>query len=188
MWSNTNPASGHGSFLSPDSLPGHLFARRHVREETETDRTALRPQVQVQIRSQTHRLTRHAVTATRPRSKRSERTALRPEAERQIPPQFRIDIVTLPRHVACQSSMHPEPHSVLPIHCRTSTRNRHRRSTWAGVSWPNDDGIGESVSEHIGRTLAATRTARCTRGVTRPCEPSSEYLRARRRASSSRRN
>jgi hypothetical protein len=50
--------------------------------------------------------------------------------------------------------MHPEPHSVLPIHCRTSTRNRHRRSTWAGVSWPNDDGIGVSGGDNIDRTLA----------------------------------
>ena len=48
-----------------------------------------------------------------------------------------IDIVTLPRHVACQSSMHREPHSVLPIHCRTSTRTGIDVQTWAGVSWPN---------------------------------------------------
>ena len=39
-----------------------------------------------------------------------------------------------------------EPHSVLPIHSRTSTRNRHRRSTWAGVSWPNDDGTARAAA------------------------------------------
>jgi hypothetical protein len=34
MWSNTNRwPPGHGSFLSPGSLPGHFFARRHVREK-----------------------------------------------------------------------------------------------------------------------------------------------------------
>ena len=42
---------------------------------------------------------------------------------------------------------------MLPIHSRTSTRNRHRRSTWAGVSWPNDDGIGASGGDNIGRTF-----------------------------------
>jgi hypothetical protein len=114
------------------------------------------------------------------------RFGLRPE--RQIRSHFRIDIVTLPRHVACQSSMHPEPHSVLPNHNRTSTRNRHRRSRWAGVSWPNDDGIGASDGENIDHTLARTRTTRSTRSVTGPCAPSSERLPVRLRASCSRRN
>ena len=81
-----------------------------------------------------------------------------------------------------------EPHSVLPIHSRTSTRNRHRRSTWAGVSWPNDDGIGASGGDNIDRTLARTRTTRSTRSVTSICAPLSERLPVRRRASCSRRN
>ena len=114
------------------------------------------------------------------------RFGLRPE--RKIRPHFRIDIVTLPRHVACQSSMHPEPHSVLPIRSRTSTLNRHRRSTWAGVSWPNDDGIGASGGDNIDRTLARTRTTRSTRSVTSLCVLLSERLPVRRRASYSKRN
>ena len=71
--------------------------------------------------------------------------------------------VTAPRLSVVDAS---EPHSVLPIHGRTSTRNRHRRSTWAGVSWPNDDGIGASGGDNIGRTFARTRTTRSTRSVT----------------------
>ena len=81
-----------------------------------------------------------------------------------------------------------EPHSVLPIQSRTSTRNRHRRSTWAGVSWPNDDGIGASGGDNIGRTFARTRTTRSTRGVTSICALSSERLPVRLRGSCSRRN
>jgi hypothetical protein len=125
---------------------------------------------------------------TRPRSKRSERTALRPRPKRQIRPDFRFDIVTLPRPFACQSSMQPEPHSVLPIHCRTSTRNRHRRSRWAGVSWPNDDGIGASGGDNIDRTFARTRTTRSMRSVTSLCALSSERLPVRLRANCSRHN
>ena len=81
-----------------------------------------------------------------------------------------------------------EPHSVLPIHSRTSTRNRHRRSTWAGVSWPNDDGIGASGGDNIGRTFARTGTTRSTRSVTSICALSSERLPVRLRGSCSRRN
>jgi hypothetical protein len=67
---------------------------------------------------------------TRPRRKQSERTALRPQARA-------IDPSTLQnrhRHAATARRLSvvdaSAPHSVLPIHCRTSTRNRHRRSTW----------------------------------------------------------
>jgi hypothetical protein len=81
-----------------------------------------------------------------------------------------------------------EPHSVLPIHCRTSTRNRHRRSTWAGVSWPNDDGIDASGGDNIDRTPARTRTARSTRNVTSLCALSSARLPVRLLASYSRHN
>jgi hypothetical protein len=80
------------------------------------------------------------------------------------------------------------PHSVLPIQCRTSTRNRHRRSTWAGVSWPNNDDIGASGGDNIDRTFARTRTARSTRSVTSLCVLLSERLPVRRRASYSKRN
>jgi hypothetical protein len=108
--------------------------------------------------------------------------------QRQIRPDFRIDIVqaaTARRLSVVDAS---EPHSVLPIHCRTSTRNRHRRSTWAGVSWPNEDGISASGGDNIDRTPARTRTARSTRNVTSRCALSSERLPVRLRASCSRRN
>jgi hypothetical protein len=80
---------------------------------------------------------------------------------------------------AALSAAHPQ---------QNSTRNRHRRSTWAGVSWPNDDDIGASGGENIGRTLARTRTTRSLRCVTSHCAPSSEHLPVRLRASCSRRN
>ncbi len=47
---------------------------------------------------------RHA--RQRPRIARPDRTALRPQARAPDPSNFRIDIVTRARHVACQSSMH----------------------------------------------------------------------------------
>ena len=126
---------------------------------------------------------------TRPRIMRSDRTALRPQAKAPDPSRhFRFDIVTLPRPHRLSVVDASEPHSVLPIHSRTSTRNRHRRSTWAGVSWPNDDDIGASGGDNIGRTLARTRTTRSTRSVTSLCALSSEHLPVRRRASCSRRN
>ena len=124
---------------------------------------------------------------TRPRSKGSERTALRPRPKRQIRPDFRFDIVTLPRPFACQSSMHRSRTQCCPFHSRTSTLNRHRRSTWAGVSWPNDDGIGAIGGDSIGRKFARTRTTRSTRSVTSLCAVSSERLPVRLRASCSRR-
>ncbi len=127
-------------------------------------------------------------TTTCPRIARSDRTAFRPQARAPDPCTLQIDIVTLSRLHACQASIRQEPHSVLPIHSRTRTRNRHRRSTWAGVSWPNDDDIGAGGGENIGRTLARARTAKSTRDVTTICAPSSEYLRVRRRASFSRRD
>ena len=70
-----------------------------------------------------------------------------------------------------------------PIHCRTSTRNRHRRSEWAGVSWPNDDASSASGGDDIGRALARTRTARSTRSVTSRFALSFERWRGRRHAS-----
>ena len=125
---------------------------------------------------------------TRPRSKRSERTALRPQAKAPDPSRLQIRH----RHAATALRLSvvdaSEPHSVLPIHSRTSTRNRHRRSTWAGVSWPNDDGIGASGGDNIDRTFARTRTTRSTRSVTSLCALSSERLPVRLRASCSRRN
>ena len=125
---------------------------------------------------------------TRPRRKQWERTALRAQARA-------IDPSTLQnrhRHAATARRLSvvdaSEPHSVLPIHCRTSTRNRHRRSTWAGVSWPNDDGIGASGGDNIGRTFARTRTTRSTRSVTSICALSSARWPVRVRGSCSRRN
>ena len=61
---------------------------------------------------------------------------------------------------------------MLPIHSRTSTRNRHRRSTWAGVSWLNDDGIGASDGDNIGRTV---RTKNANNQIDAQCD---EHLRA----------
>ena len=117
---------------------------------------------------------------------RSERTALRPQAKAPDP----STLQNRHRHAATARRLSvvdaSEPHSVLPIHCRTSTRNRHRRSTWAGVSWPNDDGIGASGGDNIDRTFARTRTTRSARSVTSLCAPSFERLPARLRASSSR--
>ena len=57
-----------------------------------------------------------------------------------------------------------------------------------GVSWPNDDGIGASGGDNIGRTFARTRTTRSTRSVTSICALSSERLPVRLRGSCSRRN
>lgn len=76
---------------------------------------------------------------------------------------------TLPRPSACQLPMRSEPHSVLPQPQQNEYVNRHRRSTWAGVSWPNDD-------EHDGRdgdgkrsAFARRRTTRSTRARTITC-------------------
>lgn len=125
---------------------------------------------------------------TRPRTKRSGRTALRPQTRAQDPSLFQ----NRHRHAATALRLSvvdaSEPHSVLPIQSRTSTRNRHRRSTWAGVSWPNDDGIGASGGDNIDRTFARTRTTRSTRSVTSLCALSSERLPVRPRASCSKRN
>jgi hypothetical protein len=71
-------------------------------------------------------------TTTCPGIARSDRTAFRPQARAPDPFILQIDIVTLSRLHACHSSIRQEPHSVLPIHSRTRTRNRHRRSTWGG--------------------------------------------------------
>ena len=56
----------------------------------------------------------------------------------QIRPCNHVEVVTLPRRYACQSSMRQEPHSVRPFTAERDA-NRHRRSEWAGVSWPKDD-------------------------------------------------
>ena len=125
---------------------------------------------------------------TRPRRKQSERTALRPQARATDP----STLQNRHRHAATARRLSvvdaSAPHSVLPIHCRTSTRHRHRRSTWAGVSWPNDDGIGASGGGNIDRTFARTRTTRSTRSVTSICALSSERLPVRLRGSCSKRN
>jgi hypothetical protein len=125
---------------------------------------------------------------TRPRSKRSERTELRPQTRAPDPSALQ----SRHRHAATARRLSvvdaSEPHSVLPIHCRTSTRNRHRRSTWAGVSWPNDAGIGATGVDNIDRPHARTRTSRSTRSVTSLCAPSFERLPVRLRASCSARN
>ena len=145
-------------------------------------------QPQVTIRFSLFTLWSPTRATTRPRRKQSERTALRPQASAPDP----STLQNRHRHAATALRLSvvdaSEPHSVLPIHSRTSTRNRHRRSTWAGVSWPNDDGIGAGGGDNIGRTPARTRTTRSTRGVTSICALSSERLPVRRRASSSRRN
>ena len=78
---------------------------------------------------------------------------LRPK--RQIRPHFRIDIVTLPRHVACQSSMHPEPHSVLPI-----TAERARET---GID------VQDGQAYH-GRTTTGSARAAATTSTTRSHE------------------
>ena len=149
--------------------------------------TNRRPQVTVRFSLDSppgRRLARRHVRGSRDRSDCAS-------ASGQAPDPFSgtsIRIVTLPRPHRLSVVDASEPHSVLPIHSRTSTRNRHRRSTWAGVSWPNDDGIGASGGDNIGRTLARTRTTRSTRSVTSICAPSSERLPVRLRASCSRRN
>jgi len=125
---------------------------------------------------------------TCPRRKQSGRTALRPQTTAPDP----STLHNRHRHAATAHRLSvvdaSEPHSVLPIHCRTSTRNRHRRSRWAGVSWPNDDGIGASGGDNIDHTLARRRTTRSTRSVTSRCALSSEHSPVRLRASCSRRN
>jgi hypothetical protein len=125
---------------------------------------------------------------TRPRSKTIGTDCASTQAKAPDPSRLQIRH----RHAATALRLSvvdaSEPHSVLPIHSRTSTRNRHRRSTWAGVSWPNDDGIGESGGGNIGRTFARTRTTRSTRSVTNICALSSERWPVRLRGSCSRRN
>ena len=134
-------ATGHGSFSSLiHSLVGS-FARRYVRGSCDRFRTC-------------------AVVADH--SARSGSAAVsRARHERTRPPR---EIVTLSRLFACQLSMRTAPHSVLPIHSRTSTRNastfnmgrrimaerrRHRRETKVTTSC---------------RSFARTQTPRSTRG------------------------
>ena len=124
---------------------------------------------------------------TRPRNKRPNRTALRPQAKRRSVSGTSLKSSRCHGHTpvsrrcigAALSAAHPQ---------QNEHANRHRRSTWAGVSWPNDDDIGARAGENIGRTLARTPTTRSTRSVTSLCALSSERLPVRLRASCSRRN
>ena len=152
----------------------------------DVEHTNRRPQVTIRF----SRFTCWSLTraTTCPRSEQSERTALRPQARATDP----STLQNRHRHAATVRRLSvvdaSEPHSVLPIHSRTSTRNRHRRSTWARVSWLNNDGIGASGGDNIDRTLARTGTTSAMRSVTRLCALLSERLPVGRRASCSRRN
>ena len=160
-------ATGHGSsLLSTHSLVAHS------RDDTSANH-AIAPDLPSDPRSRCE---------IRPFDARA-----RPQHERRARP--RSSVVN--RHAGTDTRLSRVDASGAALsaahHSRTSTRNRHRRSTWAGVSWRNDDDIGARGGENIGRTRARTGTTRSTRGVTSLCAPSSEHLPVRRRASCSRR-
>ena len=100
-----------------------------------------------------------------PRNRRPNRTALRPQARRRSARATPIEIIALPRRHACQTSMRQEPHPVRPFPLRTN--RRHRRSEWAGVSWPKDDDArtgrgrrhrGRARAKDIARSTPMART------------------------------
>jgi DNA invertase Pin-like site-specific DNA recombinase len=67
--------------------------------------------------------------------------------------------------------MHPEPHSVLPIHCRTSTRNRHRRSTFSSdnqrdASIADQMRVCRTFAERQGWTIAQEYSDHAVSGAT----------------------
>jgi hypothetical protein len=125
-------APGHDSSSSLDSLPGRPSARRRVRGSSDRIRIALWPKVTAYIR-----------------------LGAQPHCEGHTPQSRKRQAATAIRLPAVDAS---EPHSVLPIQSRTSTRNRHRRSTWAGVSWPNDDDHDGHGDDDICRAFLSTQT------------------------------
>ena len=65
-------------------------------------------------------------------------------------------IITLPRRYACQKSMRREMRSARPF---TVNNERHRRSEWAGVSWPKDDATNGTRPAALGsRSCEGQRT------------------------------
>jgi hypothetical protein len=65
--------------------------------------------------------------------------------------------------------------------------NRHRRSTWAGVSWPNDDEQNGRGGEGKGSAFALTRTTKSMRAWTITCALSCAPSRVKPRVKCSRR-
>ena len=64
--------------------------------------------------------------------------------------------IHLPRSSA--TTARSEPHSVPPIHRRHERqRTTNRRSTWAGVSWPNEDAHNAGELDELRRTRVAIR-------------------------------
>ena len=69
-----------------------------------------------------------------------------------------------------------------PIHRITNAANRDRRSTWAGVSWPNEDRNEEDELDVFRQSFVALRARRLTRQATMRFARSYEFWRDRRRA------
>ena len=109
-------------------------------------------------------------------SKRSERTALRPQARAPDPSTLQIRH----RHAATARRLSVVDASGAALSAAHPLQNEQRETgidvqAWAGVSWPNDDGIGASGGDNIDRTLARTRTTR----VDAQCdEPLRAFVRA----------
>jgi hypothetical protein len=89
---------------------------------------------------------------TRPRSRRSERTALRRRPKRQIRPDFRFDIVTLSRPLACQSSMHRSRTQCCPF-----TAERARET---GIDVQHGQAYHGRTTTASGRAAATASAAR----------------------------